>query len=35
MHISLIFHNVMERRIYGMVGYVVIMLLQIAFRVCQ
>jgi len=35
MHISLIFYKVAERRIHGVVGYVIITLLHIVRRVCQ
>jgi len=35
MHISLIFHKVAQRRIYGVVEYVIIVLLKIVRRVCQ
>ena len=35
MHISFIFHKVVLRRIYGVVGYIIITLLQIVHIVCQ
>jgi len=35
MHISLIFHKVLLRRIYGVVGYVIITLLQIVCKARQ
>ena len=35
MHISLIFHKVMQKRIYRVVGYIIITLLQTVRKVCQ
>ena len=35
MHISLIVHKVVQRRIYVVVGYVIISLLQTVCRVCR
>jgi len=35
MHMSFTFHKVVLRCTYGVVGYIIIMLLQIVRRVCQ
>jgi len=34
-YISYIFHNVAKSRIYGVVGYIIITLLQIVCKVCR
>jgi len=35
MHISFIFHKIVQRRIYSVVGYIIITLMQIVHRVCK